>query len=120
MATRPGREGDAAGPLTENGAVTFSDVSMKDQGSGVNPSIFCSYFRRPGLGCPTSQTDPSPRLHLSGANWRPWHIQLKLSLSQKVGSTAEVVTQIWDSQCIWDELHCEAGGLFVTLSVNRL
>ena len=28
-----------------------------------------------------------------GANWPPWHLQLKLSLSQKVGCTAEVVTQ---------------------------
>ena len=32
-------------------------------------------------------------LQLLGANWRPWHFKLKLSLSQKVGCAAEVVTQ---------------------------
>ena len=42
-----------------------------------------------GLSCTTtSQTDPLPRL---GANWRPWHWKLKLSLFQKVAYTAEVV-----------------------------
>ena len=47
-----------------------------------------------GLGCTTtSQTHPPPRMHLLGANWRPWRLQIKLSLSQKVGCTAEVVTQ---------------------------
>ena len=39
----------------------------------------------PGLGCTImSQTDPPTRQHLLGANWRPWHLKLKLSLSQKV------------------------------------
>ena len=27
-----------------------------------------------------------------GANWRPWHLKLKLSLSQKVGCTIVVIT----------------------------
>ena len=31
----------------------------------------------------TSQTDPPLGLHLLGANWRPRHFELKLSLSQK-------------------------------------
>ena len=75
---------------------------------------------KPGLGCTTtSQTDPPPRLHLLGANWRPWHLKLKLSLSQKVGCTADVVTQSIGRQCVWAELH-EAGGLSATLAVNGL
>ena len=41
---------------------------------------------------PTLRQDVAP----FGANWRPWHLKLKLSLSQKVGCTAEVVTQSWD------------------------
>ena len=51
--------------------------------------------KRAGLGCTTTfQTDPPPRLC---ANWRPWHLQSTLSLSQKVGlHTAEVGTQIWE------------------------
>ena len=40
-----------------------------------------------------SQIDPPPKLHLLGANWQSWHSKLKLSLSQKVGCTAELVTQ---------------------------
>ena len=45
-----------------------------------------------GLGCTTtSQTDPPQWLHLLGSKWRPWHLKLKLSLSQKVGCTSEVV-----------------------------
>ena len=48
----------------------------------------------PGLGCTTtSQADPPPRLHLLGADWQPWHLKCKMLLSQKVGCTAEVVTQ---------------------------
>ena len=40
----------------------------------------------PVLCCTTaSQTDLPPRLHLLGVNWRPWHLTLKLSLSQKYG-----------------------------------
>ena len=35
-------------------------------------------------------TKVTPRL---GANWWLWHLKLKLSLSQKVGCTAEIVTQ---------------------------
>ena len=43
----------------------------------------------PGLGCTTmSQADPPPMVHLLGANWRSWHVNLKLSLSLKVGCTA--------------------------------
>ena len=63
-----------------------------------------------------SQTDPPPRLHLLGANWRPWHLQLKLPLSQKVGCTAEIVTDL-GRQCIWAELH-GTGGLSATLAVK--
>ena len=70
-------------------------------------------------GCTTTnQTDPPLRLHLLGANWRPWHLQLKLSLSQKVGCTAEVVTQS-GRQCIWAEL-LETGGLSATWAVTGL
>ena len=47
----------------------------------------------PGLGCTTmSQTDPTPRLHMLGVNWRPWNLKLKLMLSQKVGWMEEVIT----------------------------
>ena len=50
--------------------------------------------KSPGPGCTTtSQTHPPSRLHLLGANWPPWHLTLKLSLPQKVGCTAEAVTQ---------------------------
>ena len=77
-------------------------------------------LRHPGMGCTTtSQTDPPPRLQLLGANWRPWHLKLKLALSKKVGFTAEVVTQNLGRRCIWAELQ-ETGGRSATLAVNRL
>ena len=47
----------------------------------------------------TSQTNPPSRLHLLGANWRPWHFKKNLSVSQNVGSTS------LGRQCIWAELH---------------
>ena len=55
----------------------------------------------------TSQTDPPPRLHLLGGNWRPWHLKSKLSLSQKVGCMhGRSCHEIWGvSQCIWAELQ---------------
>ena len=75
-----------------------------------------------GLGCmTTSQTDPPPKVYLLGANWWPWHFKLKLSLSQKVGWTAETVTQsgtsVWDAR-YW-RTFCHVGSkLAWTLSCN--
>ena len=80
-------------------------------------------FQTPGLGCTTrSQTEPPPRLHAPAGCQTGDHgtYKLKLSLSQKVGLHAKNCHPIWDvSQCFWAELH-EAGGLSVTLAVNRL
>ena len=47
------------------------------------------------MGCKTtSQTDPPPRLHLSGAKCsRPRHLKFKKSLSQKVGCTTTSQTK---------------------------
>ena len=74
----------------------------------------------PGLGCTTtSQTNPPARLHMSGANWRPWHLQLKLSVSQKVAVARQKLSPNLGRQCIWAELH-ETGGLPASLAVNRL
>ena len=68
----------------------------------------------------TSQTDPPQRLHLLGANWRPWHLNLKLSLSQKGVVARQKVSPNLERQCIsWAELH-ETGGLSATLAVNLL
>ena len=42
---------------------------------------------------PTYKSTPIRRTYLLGVNWRQWRLKLKLSLSQKVGCTVEVVTQ---------------------------
>ena len=77
-----------------NGAHQFSDRLRNSDCSlfsGILPVIgpSNSAVRKPGqpIALSTSQTDPPPRLHVLGTNWRPWHLQLKMSLSQKVGCT---------------------------------
>ena len=50
---------------------------------------------------------------------RPWHLKLKLSLSQKVALRGRKLSPNLGRQCIWAELH-ETGGLSATLAVNRL
>ena len=70
----------------------------------------------PGLGCTTtSQTDPPPRLNLLGVSWRPWHLQLKLPLSQKGGCARQRLSPNLGRQCLWAELH-ETGGLSAILA----
>ena len=64
------------------------------QGYIPTPGLKEGPFASSGLGCmTTSQTHPPSRLHLLVDNWRPWHLQLKPPQSQKVGCTAEAVTQ---------------------------
>ena len=55
------------------------------------------------------------------ATWRPWHLQLKLSLSQMVGCARQKLSpSLGRGQCIWAGLH-ETGGRSATLAVvNRL
>ena len=54
-----------------------------------------------------------------GANWRPWRLKLKLSLSRKRWVSGQKSSPNLGRQCIWSELH-ETGGLSATVAVNRL
>ena len=104
----------------------------------LSPSLLRDIYT--GLGCTTNAPDIPPAKFAKplGANWRPWHLQLKLSLSpQKVGlfAAAEVVvTQSGPGASVSaasgpSELHSaktETGGLCAThlggpaVVVNRL
>ena len=45
---------------------------------------------------PSVATDRTWRLHLLGANWRPWHLKLKLSLSHNGGLHGTSCHPVWD------------------------
>ena len=68
-------------------------------------------LRTPQVGVQGWVARPRPRPNLRQgctcwvANWPPWRLKLKLSLSQKAGCTTEVVTQSGTSMRIWAELH---------------
>ena len=85
----------AIGTLISSSAdntVTFEDLFSNA------PTLTLIEFGNWKLGCTTtSQTDLPPQLHLLGAHWRPLHLKLIVSLSQKESCTAEVVTQSWTS-----------------------
>ena len=84
-------------------SVSSPDIMLGVKGGGgwkgsstlvVKSQHTCWY---PGLGCMiTSQTDLPPRLHLLSANWRPWHLKWKLTLSRKGGLHSRSCHIIWD------------------------
>ena len=79
------------------------------------------YRGSPGLCCTaTSHTDPPPRLHLLGANWRPWHFKLTRILSQKVGLHGESYHSVLGVSAPWLSCTRLAADPQSTLAVNRL
>ena len=83
----------------------------------------CDWLERDSLLGWIARRRPRPTLrqgaNLLGANWRPWRLKLKPSLSQKVGFAREKFSSNLGRQCVWAELQ-ETGGLSATLGVNRL
>ena len=69
-------------PSRPLGAGLATGLALTSLTASLDPAKVRRLFALLGWVCKTtSKTDPSPRLHLLGANWRPWHLKLKLSLS---------------------------------------
>ena len=70
-------------------------------------------------GTTTPHTDPPPRLHPLGTNWRPWRLKLKLTITPERWATRQKLSPSLGRQCTWAEVH-GTGGLVATLAVSGL